>query len=183
MSGPETGAAWVYPARSGYPDGAEQRDDGRRDLVDQIAARHSAPGSSNRSDYELGFSRDDENLKYEVELNQDTIGALSYKTLQNDTRVALLSTAVKFAYRNHGVATELIARALDDIRPSGRTITIICPIIREFIDRNPEYEDLVDKVHPGIRSTAQALQAASVDDVDDVLTAFESGVDSHKYGE
>jgi predicted GNAT family acetyltransferase len=49
------------------------------------------------------------------------------------------------------VAGELIARALDDIRASGKKVTVNCPIVRTVIDHHPQYGDLVDKVHPGIR--------------------------------
>jgi predicted GNAT family acetyltransferase len=51
------------------------------------------------------------------------------------------------AYRKHGVATELVGKALDDIRWRGKTITVICPIVRAVIDRHPQYLDLVDRVH------------------------------------
>jgi predicted GNAT family acetyltransferase len=49
------------------------------------------------------------------------------------------------------VAAELIAKALDDIRASGRKVTVICPIVRMVIDHHPQYEDLVDEEHPGVR--------------------------------
>jgi predicted GNAT family acetyltransferase len=47
----------------------------------------------------------------------------------------------------------LVAKALDDIRRSGKTITIVCPIVWEVINRHPQYRDLVDEKHPGV--TAQ----------------------------
>jgi len=65
-------------------------------------------------------------------------------------RVALWYTAVLPAYRDHGVAVELIAKTLDDIRDTGKAVTVICPIVRTMIDHFPQYEDLVDKAHPGI---------------------------------
>ncbi|MGW7824566.1 hypothetical protein ACWGLF_42375 [Streptomyces puniciscabiei] len=38
---------------------------------------------------------------------------------------------------------------LNEIRESGKKITIICPVVGEFIARHPQYLDLIDKVHPG----------------------------------
>ena len=32
---------------------------------------------------------------------------------------------------------------------SEKKITIICPVVREFIVRNPQYLDLIDEAHPG----------------------------------
>jgi predicted GNAT family acetyltransferase len=61
----------------------------------------------------------------------------------------LLSTWVDSVYRGHGVASELVAHALDEVRESGKKITIICPVVGEFIARNLQYLDLIDEAHPG----------------------------------
>jgi hypothetical protein len=53
-------------------------------------------------------------------------------------------------YREQGVAIELIRRVLDDVRARGITVTILCPIIRTFIEHSPEYRDLIDPEHPGV---------------------------------
>lgn len=39
---------------------------------------------------------------------------------------------------------------LDDVRAQGKTVTIMCRIVRTFIERNPEYADLIDPEHPGV---------------------------------
>ena len=62
----------------------------------------------------------------------------------------LLATAVFPEYRKQGVATELIRRVLDDVRTQGKTVTILCPIVWAFIDRNPDYADLIDPKLPGV---------------------------------
>ncbi len=49
------------------------------------------------------------------------------------------------------MAAELIALALDDIRGTEKTITVVDPVVRMMIDHYPQYRDLVDKVHPGVR--------------------------------
>jgi predicted GNAT family acetyltransferase len=56
------------------------------------------------------------------------------------------------AFRHQGVATEMTRRVLDDVRAQGKTTTIICPIVRTFIDHHPQYEDLVDLKHPGVKN-------------------------------
>ena len=75
-------------------------------------------------------------------------GLVSFKM---STKGERRSTAVLPEYRDHGVAAELIAKALDDIRASGKKVTVICPIVRTVIDHHPQYEDLIDKEHPGVR--------------------------------
>lgn len=39
---------------------------------------------------------------------------------------AMPPSVVRPGYRDHGVAAELIAKALDDIRASGKKVTVIC---------------------------------------------------------
>jgi hypothetical protein len=67
----------------------------------------------------------------------------------------LLTTWVNRAYRNRRVATELVARVLDEIRESEKKITI-SPVAGEFIARNPEYLDLIDKVSSRCRRLPRA---------------------------
>jgi predicted GNAT family acetyltransferase len=53
-------------------------------------------------------------------------------------------------FRNQGAATTLIQHVLDDLRTQGRTATVLCPIVRTFIDKHAEYQDVVDQEHPGV---------------------------------
>jgi hypothetical protein len=62
----------------------------------------------------------------------------------------LLSTWVAHPYRQKRVATELIARVLDEIRHSRKKITIICPVVGDFIARNPELRADVVELTPQI---------------------------------
>jgi predicted GNAT family acetyltransferase len=85
---------------------------------------------------------------YEAVAGDTKIAGLPYNTIGGD-RLLLLATSVFPEYRNQGVATELIRRVLDDVRAHGKTVTIMCPIVRGFIEHHPGYADLVDPVHPG----------------------------------
>ncbi len=83
------------------------------------------------------------------------VAGLPYIAASKD-RLVLLATSVISEYRGRGIATELIRRTLDDIRSTGRTITVLCPVVRAFIDKNPGYADLVDTDHPGLRGRRSA---------------------------
>ena len=67
-----------------------------------------------------------------------------------DDRLVLRATSVFPEFRKQGIATELIRRVLDDVRAQGKTVTIMCPVVRTFIEHNPEYADLIDPEHPGV---------------------------------
>ena len=139
-----------------FSDYGEWLDEGTQALVDNIAedarAQEAASPSVRESDYELDITRDADLAVYRAWINSDEVALLSYKVVGH--RFVLLSTSVVPGFRKHGIATELIAHVLDDVRGSGRTVTVICPAVREFMDHYPQYEDLLDKNRPGVRSRA-----------------------------
>jgi predicted GNAT family acetyltransferase len=110
------------------------------------ALGEESPGEV-ESKWDLDVLDDAEHGRWIAALGDEGIGELSYRFVGG--RVVLLTTWVDPAYRKNRVATELISRVLDEIRESGKKITVICPVVGEFIDRNPEYADLIDSVHPG----------------------------------
>ncbi|MFI7427927.1 GNAT family N-acetyltransferase [Micromonospora sp. NPDC049836] len=112
-----------------------------------IAALGRSGLGEKESSWELDVVNDAEHGRWVAALGAEAIGELSYRLVGG--RVVLLTTWVDPAYRNHRVATELVSRVLDEIRESGKKITISCPVVGEVIARNPEYADLIDKVHPG----------------------------------
>jgi predicted GNAT family acetyltransferase len=124
--------------------------------------------SEAESSWQLDVINDAERGRFVAELGDDAIAELPYRFVGG--RVVLLTTWVDHAYRRNRVATELIARVLDEIRASGKKITVICPVVGEFIARHPEYLDLIDKVHPGAGAYPQH---EPVEGQDEQVTAFE----------
>jgi predicted GNAT family acetyltransferase len=85
--------------------------------------------------------------EYEAEADGKVIGIIGYSDA--GPRRVLINTAVEPEYRHQGIAHQLIAHALGDIRARGGTVTILCPIVLDFIEEHPEYAGLVDPAHPG----------------------------------
>jgi predicted GNAT family acetyltransferase len=139
-----------------FSDYGEWLDEGTEALVINIAEDARAQEAASRpvrgSDYELDITHDADLAVYRAWINSDEVAILTYKIVGH--RFVLLSTSVVPGFRKHGIATELIAHVLDDVRGSGRTVTVICPAVREFMDHYPQYEDLLDKNRPGVRSRA-----------------------------
>lgn len=123
-----------------------------------IAALNKKALSEVKSSWELDVINDTERGRWIAALGAEAIGELTYRFTGG--RVVLLSTWINHAYRNHRVATELVARVLDEVRESGKKITIICPVVGEFIARNPQFADLIDKNHPGSGAYPQHKPAA-----------------------
>jgi predicted GNAT family acetyltransferase len=134
-----------------------------------IAALEKKSPSEVESSWELDVLNDAEHGRWTASLGPEAIAELSYRFVGG--RVVLLTAWVDPAYRNNRVATELVSRVLDEIRESGKKITVICPVVGEFINRNPEYADLIDKVHPG--AGAHPKREPAEGGHDEELTAIE----------
>ena len=69
------------------------------------------------------------------------IGEAAYR--RRNGRIAFTHTEVDEALEGRGFGSRLAAAALDDARRQGLEVVPLCPFIARFIDRHPEYEDLV----------------------------------------
>ena len=57
--------------------------------------------------------------------------------------VLLTHAEVEPAYNGRGIGSALAKGALDDIRRQGLQAVPLCPFISDYIERHPEYQDLV----------------------------------------
>jgi predicted GNAT family acetyltransferase len=85
---------------------------------------------------------------YQATVGGEVEGTLIYEV--QGSRVVLTHTIVEPSVREHGVGSALVRAALDDLRRDGKTATVMCPFVTDFITHNPEYADLVDHEHPGV---------------------------------
>jgi predicted GNAT family acetyltransferase len=54
-------------------------------------------------------------------------------------------TEVSDAWRGSGAGAQLVARAVEDARASGRRILPLCPFARSQFDRHPEWRDVLSR--------------------------------------
>jgi predicted GNAT family acetyltransferase len=79
--------------------------------------------------------------RYEIRLDGEVAGFATYRL--RDGVVVFRHTEIDPAYEGHGLGSRLARAALDDVRASGRSVVPVCPFIKSYIDRHPEYQDLV----------------------------------------
>ena len=79
--------------------------------------------------------------RFELYLGDALTGHADYRD-QGDVRV-FVHTEVDDAFEGQGVGSTLAREALDDVRASGRSLVPRCPFIRAYIERHPDYSDLV----------------------------------------
>jgi predicted GNAT family acetyltransferase len=137
-----------YPDEAGYPDGTGTLSQDQEILMRDVLDPH-APA------FDFTVVNDRETGAYEAIVGDREIAGLTY-TVAGEHRLVLQATAVYPEFRKQGIATDLIRRVLDDVRAQGKTVTILCPIVRAFIERNPGYAELIDPRHPGVNVTPRA---------------------------
>jgi predicted GNAT family acetyltransferase len=82
-------------------------------------------------------------LRYELVLDEHVVGEISYRLAPDP--VVLLHTEVLPSHEGKGLGARLVADALDDIRARGLHVVPICPFVRSYIRRHPDYADLVGR--------------------------------------
>jgi uncharacterized protein len=80
-------------------------------------------------------------LRYELLVDGQVRGTILYRRLPD--AVALVHTDVDPGLEGRGLGARLVAGALDDIRARGLHVVPICPFVLSYLDRHPEYRDLV----------------------------------------
>ncbi|MFV0426461.1 MAG: GNAT family N-acetyltransferase [Beutenbergiaceae bacterium] len=79
--------------------------------------------------------------QFQILLDGVLVGHIDYSE-QGVVR-AMPHTLVDPAYRGRGLATRLIKEALDHTRAEGLAVLPICPAIAAYIERHPDYRDIV----------------------------------------
>lgn len=79
--------------------------------------------------------------KYEVSLDGKPAGSAEYRL--KGSQVIFTHTEVDSAFEGHGIGSALARYALDDVRGRGLRAVPLCPFIAAYIERHPEYQDLV----------------------------------------
>ena len=79
--------------------------------------------------------------RYEALLDGQPVGFAYYRT--EPGRVVFTHTEVRAEAEGKGVGSVLVRSALDDVRRRGLSVIPLCPFVRSYIARHPEYDDLV----------------------------------------
>ncbi|GIE93134.1 NAD(+)/NADH kinase [Paractinoplanes rishiriensis] len=82
-----------------------------------------------------------EQQRYEILLGGEVAGVLHYR--RHGDRIELMHTEVEQSFSGRGLAGRLAAAALADARNRATPVTATCPFVRGYLDRHPEYSDLL----------------------------------------
>jgi uncharacterized protein len=79
--------------------------------------------------------------RYEARIDGKLVGVSEYE-LTDDT-IVFLHTVVAEQYEGRGVGGAIARYALDDARARGLHVRALCPFIRGWMERHPQYSDLI----------------------------------------
>ncbi len=85
---------------------------------------------------------DRDRRRYIAQVDGAPAGYLAYQ-LTDDVAISVIHTEVDPAYEGHGVGGALARFALDDARRRGWAVRVLCPFVRSWMQRHPEYDDLL----------------------------------------
>ncbi len=77
--------------------------------------------------------------RYEARLGDVLVGLVEYETGPD----LVVYTHSEVSVEGLGIGGRLARRALDDARTQGRQVLPVCPFIKSWIDKHPDYADLV----------------------------------------
>jgi predicted GNAT family acetyltransferase len=80
-------------------------------------------------------------LRYELVDDGRVLGEILYR--RDPDRIVLVHTEVPPELEGKGLASRLVAGALDDIRARGLRVVPVCPFVRSYLRDHPGFDDLV----------------------------------------
>ncbi|AGL19950.1 NAD(+)/NADH kinase [Actinoplanes sp. N902-109] len=82
-----------------------------------------------------------EQSRYEVLLGGELAGMLHYR--QHGETIELAHTEIDQSFEGRGLAGRLASAALRDARRRGIEVRVTCPFVSGYLDRHPEYHDVL----------------------------------------
>lgn len=82
-----------------------------------------------------------ERERFEISLDGQVVGFTAYH--RTPRALSLIHTEIEPGHEGEGLASQLIAAALDAARGEGLAVLPFCPFVRDFIEAHNEYLDLV----------------------------------------
>lgn len=84
-----------------------------------------------------------ERRRFEARRGRRVIGWTSYD--QTAHVIVFHHTEVRRSEEGHGIGSRLVQATLDHVRAQGMKVVSECPFVTEWMHRNPEYLDLLQR--------------------------------------
>jgi predicted GNAT family acetyltransferase len=84
--------------------------------------------------------------RFEAYLDGQLAGFAQYRLQPG--RITFTHTKVDEEFEGKGIGSRLVRHALEDVRERGLRVVPLCPFVRSYLRRHPEYAALVDEPPP-----------------------------------
>jgi predicted GNAT family acetyltransferase len=91
---------------------------------------------------ETEVTRNDERRRYEIRTAEGRLAGFA-EYVASDGAVEFTHTVVRDEFEGQGVGSKLARAALDEVRAQGLRAVPTCPFIKSWIEKHPDYADLV----------------------------------------
>ncbi|MEZ0073433.1 GNAT family N-acetyltransferase [Planotetraspora sp. GP83] len=81
--------------------------------------------------------------RYEILVDGRIAGFAQYRLRPG--KIIFTHTEIRDEFEGQGLGGKLVSTALDGSRAAGLEVTPLCPFVAGYIQRHPEYRDLVDE--------------------------------------
>jgi len=85
--------------------------------------------------------RNEAHHRYEAHLDGTLAGFLTYR--ERDGEIVLIHTETLDGFEGRGVGSAVARFAMDDVRSRGKQAVVLCPFLRRWLGKHPEYGDIV----------------------------------------
>jgi uncharacterized protein len=93
--------------------------------------------------------------KYTIAVDGQTVGLAAVADRGNQR--VFYHTEVDDQFEGRGLASILVAEALEATRTEGKRVVAVCPMVAAFIKKHSEFGDITDPATPDILRWAQTL--------------------------
>lgn len=90
---------------------------------------------------DVDVRRNDAASRYEIYVDGERVGVADFEVLGD--AVSMPHTEVDPSMNGRGLGAQLVRYALDDVRAQERKVVPACQFVATFIQRHPEYNDLL----------------------------------------
>jgi predicted GNAT family acetyltransferase len=90
---------------------------------------------------EPGLRNNPERQRYELVADGHVVGFVSYQPFGDALR--LVHTEIAPGHEGKGYGSKLAKQMLDSVRSDGGRVVPACSFIASYIERHPEYQDMV----------------------------------------
>ncbi|MDX6278031.1 MAG: uncharacterized protein QOJ72_2159 [Nocardioidaceae bacterium] len=87
------------------------------------------------------ITHNEDEQRYEIAV--DGILAGYTQAIEDGDVVTFPHTVIFDQFEGQGLASELVTAALDDVRVRGKKVVATCPYVKRYIDKHPDYADLL----------------------------------------